>query len=119
VAAMGFSQPEIRAGAHLSALLLLAVREGTVLKRLETLKGDVVFDKDEIRVLIAAFESAWQAVQESGASFASNGHVEATRELLALRIIEAAESSGACDYIHLRDDALLYLTQSNRRSSGC
>jgi len=100
-------------------LLLLTAREGTVLKRLETLNGNLVFDEDEIRVLIVAFESAWRAVQQSGASFASDGHVEATRELLALRIIEAAKSSGARDYIHLRDDALLYLTQSNRRSSGC
>jgi hypothetical protein len=78
-----------------------------------------MFDENDVRVLIVAFESAWRAIQESGASFASNDQVEATRELLALRIIEVAKLSGVRDSIHLRDDALLYLTQSNRRSSGC
>jgi hypothetical protein len=70
-------------------------------------------------MLIVAFDSAWQAVQESGANFGSNGEVVATRALLALRIIEVAKSSGVRDSIQLRDDALLYLTQSNRKSSGC
>jgi hypothetical protein len=43
---------------------------------------------------------------------------EATRELLALRIIEVARSSGVRDYAHLRDDALLYLARASRRSTG-
>jgi hypothetical protein len=90
-----------------------------LLSRLETLNGHGVFDEDEVRMLIVAFESAWRAIQESGASFASNGQAEATRELLALRIIDVAMSSGMRDSIYLRDDALLYLTQSSRRSSGC
>jgi hypothetical protein len=90
-----------------------------VLSRLETLNEYGVFDEGEVRMLIVAFESAWRAIQESGASFASNGHAEATRELLALRIIDVATLSGVRDSIHLRDDALLYLTQSSRRSSGC
>jgi hypothetical protein len=90
-----------------------------LLSRLETLNGHGVFDEDEVRMLIVAFESAWRAIQESGASFASNGQAEATRELLALRIIDVATSSGMRDSIYLRDDALLYLTQSSRRSSGC
>jgi aspartate oxidase len=90
-----------------------------VLKHLEKAGGDGTFDEDAVRVLVAAFDAAWQAVQESGASFASNGQAEATRELLALRIIEVAQSTGVRDHIHLRDDALLYLTQSNRSSSGC
>jgi len=90
-----------------------------VLKLVEKPGGDEVFDEDAVRVLVAAFDAAWQAVQECGASFASNGQAEATRELLALRIIEVARSTGLRDPIHLCDDALLYLTQSNRRSSGC
>ena len=90
-----------------------------MLDRLKTLNGHGVFDEKEVRVLIEAFESAWRAVRESGARLASNGQVEATREVLALRIIEVATSSGVRDSIHLRDDALLHLTQSNRRSSGC
>ena len=90
-----------------------------MLKHLEKLNEYGVFDEDAVRVLVAAFDAAWQVVQECGASFESNGHAEATRELLALRIIEVAQSTGVRDHIHLRDDALLYLTQSNRRSSGC
>ena len=87
--------------------------------RIETPNRYVAFDEEEVRMLIVAFDSAWRAVQESGASLSSNGEVVATRALLALRIIEVAKSSGVRDPIHLRDDALLYLTQSNRKSSGC
>ena len=90
-----------------------------MLKHVEEPNEGRAFDDDEVRVLVAAFEAAWQAVQECGASFASNGQAEATRELLALRIIEVANSTGLRDHIHLRDDALLYLAQSHRRSSGC
>jgi hypothetical protein len=78
-----------------------------------------VFDEDAVRVLVVAFDTAWQAIQEGGVSFASNGQAEATRELLVLRIIEVAQSIGLRDHICLCDDALLYPTQSNRRSSGC
>ena len=59
--------------------------------------------------MVAAFDAAWQAVQGSGASFATNSHVEDARERLALRIIKVAQSSGIRDHIYLRDDALLYL----------
>ena len=90
-----------------------------MLKHLEKPSGGGAFNEDAVRVLIAAFDAAWQAVQECGAGIASNGQAEATRELLALRIIEVAQSTGLRDPIRLRDDALLYLTQSNRRSSGC
>jgi hypothetical protein len=88
-----------------------------VLKQFERLHADERFDKDAVRVVAAEFDAAWQAVQESGASFATNSHVEETRELLALRIVMVAQSSGIRDHIYLRDDALLYLTQSNLRSS--
>jgi hypothetical protein len=42
---------------------------------------------------------------------------EATRELLALRIIEMAQR-GERDPNQLRNDALLYLAQANLRSTG-
>jgi hypothetical protein len=92
---------------------------GTMLKRFEKLNADGVFDEEKVRILSVAFESAWQAIEESGANFTSAGLVEATRELLALRIIEVAKASDVRDHVHLRDDALLYLAQSSRRSSGC
>ena len=93
--------------------------QAIALKHLEKANGNGVFDEDAVHVLVAAFDTTWQAVQEGGVSFASNGQAEATRELLALRIIEVAQSTGLRDHICLCDDALLCLTQSNRRSSGC
>jgi hypothetical protein len=69
-------------------------------------------------MLIVAFDSAWQTVQDSGANLDSKDEIVATRALLALRIIEVAKSSGVRDSIQLRDDALLHLTQSNRKRTG-
>jgi hypothetical protein len=74
------------------------------------------FDADEVRILVEAFEQAWKAV-EASAPFASDGHKIATRELLALRIIEIAQL-GERDPSRLRDDALLYLTRTNLKSTG-
>ena len=45
------------------------------------------------------------------------GHAEAARELLALRIIEIAQLSER-DSARLRDNALAYLTRTNLRSTG-
>jgi hypothetical protein len=49
-----------------------------------------VFDAEQVCILTAAFDETWQAVQHSGAPFASNGEAEATRDLIALRIIAMA-----------------------------
>jgi len=76
-----------------------------------------VFDPDEVRILTTAFDKAWTAVQDSGVSFASNSHSEATREFLALRIMEMAQL-GERDNDRLRDDAILHLARSNLKSSG-
>ena len=46
------------------------------------------FDSDEVKVLTDAFDQAWKAVEESGVCFASGTYKNATREILALRIIE-------------------------------
>ena len=75
------------------------------------------FDDNEVRVLVEAFDQAWKAVEDSGASIAPGAHSEATRELLALRIIEIAQL-GERDPNRLRDDALLYLTRTNLKSTG-
>ena len=64
-----------------------------------------------------AFDQAWKAVQDSGATVAPGAHSEATLELLALRIIEIAQL-GERDPNRLRDDALLYLTRMNLKSTG-
>jgi hypothetical protein len=75
------------------------------------------FDENEVRILAAAFDQAWKAVEDSGAHFALPEHAITTRELLALRIIEMAQL-GERDPNRLRDDALLYLTRTNLESSG-
>ena len=69
------------------------------------------FDSDEMKVLTDAFDQAWKAVEQSGVCFASNAYKNATREVLALRIIEIAQL-GERDPNRLRDDALLYLAKS-------
>jgi hypothetical protein len=74
------------------------------------------FDDNEVRILVEAFDQAWKAVLDSGAPFASEGQKNATRELLALRIIEIAQL-GERDPKRLRDDALSYLAR-NLKSTG-
>jgi hypothetical protein len=73
--------------------------------------GSGAFDSDEVKVLTDAFDQAWKVVEESGACFASGTYKNATREILALRIIEIAQL-GERDPNRLRDDALLYLAKS-------
>ena len=75
------------------------------------------FDSDEVTVLTDAFDQAWKAVEESGVCFASNTYKNATREILALRIIEIAQL-GERDPNRLRDDAFLYLARTNLKSTG-
>jgi hypothetical protein len=75
------------------------------------------FEDKEVRVLVEAFETAWKTVEESRASVATTGQAEATRELLALRIIEIAQL-GERDPNRLRDDALAYLARTNLKGTG-
>ncbi|HVQ66667.1 MAG TPA: hypothetical protein VMT08_04135 [Bradyrhizobium sp.] len=88
-----------------------------MLKRLENYGGEAVFGPAVIRILTAAFDDAWKSIQDSGMTFPSDRHADATRELLALRIIETARL-GERDARRLLDDALLHLSVSDLRSSG-
>ena len=72
-----------------------------------------VFDPDDIRILIAAFDKAWEAVQASGVVYAED-KVGLVRAILAKHIIAAAKN-GERDHSRLRDGALLALAQSNLR----
>jgi hypothetical protein len=76
-----------------------------------------VFDAEEVQILAQALDQAWKTVSGSGAAFASPEHAAATREVLALRIIEMAQL-GERDPRHLCTDALLYLTRTNLKSTG-
>jgi hypothetical protein len=75
---------------------------------------DQVFDADDIQILVAAFDKAWEAVQASGVIYPED-KVEWVRAILAKHIIAAAED-GERDHGRLRDGALLALAQSNLRS---
>ncbi len=73
-----------------------------------------VFDPDDMRILVAAFDKAWEAVQASGVIYPKD-KVELVRAILAKHIIAAAKD-GERDHSRLRDGALLALAQSNLRS---
>jgi hypothetical protein len=88
-----------------------------MLRLLEQHAPGSAFDPDEVRILTGAFDKAWKTIESSGASFATNGHAAATRELLALRIIDMARL-GERDEGQLRDDALDYLARTNLKSTG-
>jgi hypothetical protein len=72
-----------------------------------------VFDPDAVRILIAAFDSAWQSIKTSEAKL-SNEQIELMRATLAKYIIEQARH-GELDQGRLRDGALVHLAQSNLR----
>jgi len=72
-----------------------------------------VFDPDAVRILIAAFDSAWQSIKTSEAKL-SNEQIELMRATLATYIIEQARH-GELDQGRLRDGALVHLAQSNLR----
>jgi hypothetical protein len=61
---------------------------------------DQVFDAEDMQILSAAFDKAWEAVQASGVVYA----------------VIAAAKDGERDHGRLRDGALLALAQSNLRS---
>jgi len=74
---------------------------------------DQVFDAEDMQILGAAFDKAWEAVQASGVIY-PNDKVELARAILAKHIIAAAKD-GERDHSRLRDGALLALNQSNLR----
>jgi hypothetical protein len=74
------------------------------------------FDPEEVRILVAAFESAWASVQASGAIFDTGTRAASARAILAKHIIAAAKQ-GERDQGRLRDGALLAFAQSNLRTA--
>jgi hypothetical protein len=75
-----------------------------------------VFDPDDVRILVAAFDQAWESVQASGAPFDTDGQAQSARAILAKHIIAAAKQ-GDRDQARLRDGALVALTQSYLRNA--
>ena len=73
-----------------------------------------VFDPDEIRTLVAAFDKAWEAAQAIGVF--DKAKADSARAILAKHIIAAAKD-GEYDQGRLRDGALVALAQSNLRNA--
>jgi hypothetical protein len=66
---------------------------------------EAAFDSDEVRILAAAFDKAWDSVQGSGARFDGDGEADAARATIARHIIEAA-THGELDQRRLVEGAL-------------
>jgi hypothetical protein len=78
-------------------------------------KFDQVFDAEDMDILGAAFDKAWEAVQASGVIY-PNDKLELVRAILAKHIIAAAKD-GERDRSRVRDGALLALAKSDLRST--
>jgi hypothetical protein len=74
----------------------------------EFIYSEKVFDPEAIQVLASALDDAWDRVQKSGSRFARPAYARATREVLAKRIIEAAQR-GERDRLKLAADAVKFL----------
>jgi hypothetical protein len=64
-----------------------------------------------------AFDSAWQRLLVSGSHLASPGYADATREALAMHIIELAKD-GERDVSRLRDDAVAFVLSALQRKQA-
>jgi hypothetical protein len=76
-------------------------------------EGGRVFDPEEVTILAAAFDEAWEHLEKSGARYGSPSAKERARQQLAKRIIEMAKL-GERDPRKLCEDALLFMAQANR-----
>jgi hypothetical protein len=76
---------------------------------------DQIFDAEDMQILSAAFDKAWEAVQASGVIYPQD-KVELVRAILAKHIIAAAKD-GERDHSQLRDGALLALAKSDLRNT--
>jgi len=74
----------------------------------EFIHTEAVFDPEAIQVLASALDDAWDRIQKSGSRFARPAYARAVREVLAKRIIEAAQR-GEKDKLKLAADAVKFL----------
>jgi hypothetical protein len=57
--------------------------------------SDTAFQPDELRILTAAFDEAWEVVQASGARFETGRLAVAARTIIAKHIIDPRQARGA------------------------
>jgi hypothetical protein len=75
------------------------------------------FDPATCDAMGLAFNTAWQEVLVSGTRLASSDYADATREALALHIIELAKG-GERDVNRLRDDAVAFVLDALQRKQA-
>jgi hypothetical protein len=73
--------------------------------------GEGVFEPDEVLILIAAFEEAWQRLEKSGVRFDSDYQRTQARNRIGKYIIDEAKA-GERDSGRLSDSALLLYSKS-------
>jgi hypothetical protein len=73
------------------------------------------FDPESAEVMLLAFHTAYRELLVSGSELVGSFRAEATREALALRIIDLAQA-GERDVVRLRDEALAYVLHANQRA---
>lgn len=79
-----------------------------MIEKREFIYAQTAFDPEAVQMLAFALDVAWDRVQKSGSRFARPAYARATREVLAKRIIEAAQR-GEKDKQKLAADAVKFL----------
>jgi hypothetical protein len=77
-----------------------------------SLEAEGVFDRDAIRLLVGAFDDAWQQLIAGGARFADERQQDMARESMAKHIIQLVRL-GERDQRKLVESALLELANSD------
>jgi hypothetical protein len=85
-----------------------------MLRKLSEFGEKGAFGPDEIRILVAAFDAAWEVVKSSGAPFSLPEYEETARDILARSIIYAGKI-GERDERALTEGALLQLARADLR----
>src|SRR5262249_28353406 len=85
-----------------------------MLQLVKKLGEEEAFGPEDLRVLADAFDTAWVAVEASGAPFSEPDYRERAQEILAKSIIQAAKS-GERDQRALSEGALLQLSKASMR----
>jgi hypothetical protein len=71
------------------------------------------FDPEDIKILVSAFDAAWEAVKSSGGTLSRSPYARPIREVLARRIIEMA-GRGQNNPHSLCKDAVQFLASNYR-----
>ena len=85
--------------------------------RVDPLVASQLFDPATCKALGLAFDTAWQRLLLSGSALASSGYADATREALAMHIIDLAKD-GERDMNRLRDNAVAFVTAALQRNQA-